>query len=54
VSQSELKRVVNEKTPHYVKFFRVLLLKIYGAKVGKIVEKEHQVDIVPHPLEERG
>ncbi len=47
VPQSEVRRVVDEKTLHYVEeFFRVLLSKLYGAKADKIVEKEHKVDIV--------
>lgn len=47
VPQTEIRRVVDEKTPHYVEeFFRTLLSKIYGAKPGKVVEKDYEVDIV--------
>ncbi|PSO03898.1 hypothetical protein B9Q13_06125 [Candidatus Marsarchaeota G2 archaeon ECH_B_SAG-G16] len=47
VPQSEIRKVVDEKTPRYVEdFIRTLLSKLYGEKAGKIVEKDYEIDIV--------
>jgi len=43
----EIERVVNEKISFHVEdFFRELFSKIFGLKVGKIIEKDYDVDVV--------
>ena len=43
----EVRKVVNERMPIHVEdFFRELFSKIFGLKAGKIIERDHEIDIV--------